>query len=218
MEQLQCTFTEIDNHLLQDDKPSVYLNRLASSKKAHDKPFSMLTRLKKTEQSKVHHPEGNVWNHVMLVVDYAATLRDKSVNPRVFMWAALLHDIGKADTTRVRKGKISSYDHDKVGAKQAADFLRCFPEDAKEDFINQVCSLVRYHMHILFVVKNLPYMDLDGMQKSVDLNELALLGFADRMGRTNSNGKEVEQTINRFKQIVCKIVSGTDSIGGNHNV
>ena len=56
------------------------------------------------------------------------------------------------------------------------------------------------------------------MQKSVDLNELALLGFADRMGRTNSNGKEVEQTINRFKQIVCKIVSGTDSIGGNHNV
>lgn len=204
MEQLQYTFTEIETHLLQDAKPSIYLNRLAASKKAHEKPFSMLTRLKKIEQSKVHHPEGNVWNHVMLVVDYAASLRDKSVNPRVFMWAVLLHDIGKADTTRVRKGKITSYDHDKVGAKQATEFLRCFPEDTKEDFINQVSSLVRYHMHILFVIKNLPYMDLDGMRKSVDINELALLGFADRMGRTNSDEKEVAQTINNFKQIVRK--------------
>lgn len=32
----------------------------------------MLYNLKETEQSKVHHPEGNVWNHVLLVVDEAA--------------------------------------------------------------------------------------------------------------------------------------------------
>ncbi len=38
------------------------------------------------------------------------------------MWGALLHDLGKAPTTKIRKGKITSYDHDKVGAELVRNF------------------------------------------------------------------------------------------------
>lgn len=41
------------------------------------------------------HPEGNVMNHTLLVVDLAALCRQKTSWPLAFMWSALLHDIGK---------------------------------------------------------------------------------------------------------------------------
>lgn len=65
----------------------------------------MLHRLKGTEQSLLHHPEGDVWNHTLLVVDEAANVKNKSTDAAVFMWAALLHDIGKPDTT-TKPGKV----------------------------------------------------------------------------------------------------------------
>lgn len=191
-------FQEIESHLLKDRTPSTYLTEFFSTPAAKEKPFSMLNKLKQTKQSPIHHPEGNAWNHTMLVVDYAARLREKSKDSRVFMWAALLHDIGKPDTTRVRKGRITSYDHDKIGEKLAEEFLRYFTAD--KDFIQKVCSLVRYHMNILFVVNNLPFQNKEGIRKHTDIEELALLGFADRMGRTNANAKEVEKTIQEFKR------------------
>ncbi len=70
-----------------------------------------------TGQSPQHHPEGSVWNHTLLVVDEAAKIKEQSADPRTFMWAALLHDLGKPSTTMRRKSKITSYDHDKVGAQ-----------------------------------------------------------------------------------------------------
>lgn len=57
----------------------------------------------------------------MQVIDAAAHNRIKSREPVVFMWAALLHDLGKAPTTRLRKGRITAYDHDRVGAEMAEE-------------------------------------------------------------------------------------------------
>ena len=74
------------------------------------------------------------------------------------MWGALLHDLGKAPTTKIRKGKITSYDHDKVGAELCREFLEVFTDD--EEFIKQVTALVRWHMQTLFVIKNLPFADV----------------------------------------------------------
>ncbi|NMB96846.1 MAG: HDIG domain-containing protein [Clostridiaceae bacterium] len=113
----------MDRHLLDDDKPSEYFESLSDMEVYTKYPFTMLGRLKDTHQSPIHHPEGNVWNHTMLVIDEAAKVKSKSSNNRVFMWPALLHDIGKPDTTRTRRGKITSYDHDKLGAIMSKEFL-----------------------------------------------------------------------------------------------
>ncbi len=189
-------FEEMEHHLLGDESPSEYLITLSQRPEFSAYPLTMLKRLAETEQSPVHHPEGNVWNHTLLVVDEAAKVRHKSRNPRAFMWAALLHDTGKPDTTRLRKGKITSYDHDKVGAKLCEEFLSYFTDDTA--LIDAVRGLVRYHMHILFVANNLPFADIKGMKKDTDVQEIALLGLCDRLGRTHPDREKEEENIRRF--------------------
>lgn len=195
-------FLEITKHLLEDDKPSIYLNGLLQEPWFSRYPFKMLYDLKGTKQSPEHHPEGDAWNHTLLVVDYAAKLKGLSKNPRVFMWAALLHDIGKPSTTRIKKGKITSYNHDKVGEKLAIEFLEYCVDD--HQFIEEVTNLVRYHMHILFVVRDLPYADKKGLLRKTDVREVALLGYCDRMGRTNQDECKVREDIELFFHIMTK--------------
>jgi len=189
----QHIFEEIEKHLLSDDKPSEFLNQISLEPVFSEFPFHMLLRLKSTEQQLEHHPEGNVWNHTVLVINEAAKCRDKSSNPRVFMWAALLHDIGKAVTTRKRKNKITSYDHDIIGADLADEFLSAFGLDRR--FIKAVCSLVRWHMQILFVVKDLPFADIRAMKEQTNIDDVALLGLCDRLGRGNVDVKKEEESI-----------------------
>ena len=137
----------------------------------------------------------------MLVIDVAATEKHKSKDAKAFMWAALLHDIGKPLATKNKNRKITSYDHDKLGAEMARNFLAEFVDE--QDFIEKVVSLVRWHMQILFVINNLPFGDTKTMKQQADINEVALLGFCDRMGRLGANKKEEENNINLFLQ-KCK--------------
>jgi putative nucleotidyltransferase with HDIG domain len=189
-------FYEIDKHLKSDDKPSVYLTKAYNDPRFQKFPFDMLYALKNTEQSPIHHPEGNVWNHTLMVVDEAARLKGKSKNPAVLMWAAFLHDIGKPPTTKIRRGKRTSYDHDKVGAELSKEFLRVFTEDGK--FADDIYQLIRYHMQVLFVVKDLPFADIKGIQTDTDIKELALLGLCNRLGRKGSDKSKEENNISLF--------------------
>lgn len=195
-EKTALLFSKIEACLLNDDAPSVVLRAMRESGELDVYPFSMLKKLKETEQSPVHHPEGNVWNHTLLVVDEAAKRKLESGDPRAFMWAALLHDIGKPATTRVRKGRITAYDHDKVGAELAREFLSAFTGDHM--FIEKVAQLVRYHMHVLYVVKNLPFKDIAGMKRDSDIREVALLCLCDRLGRDGADLKSEEEQVKMF--------------------
>jgi len=198
----QQLFEEITLHLLEDEEPSIFLEKKSKEKDFSASQLNILNELKKTEQSKQHHPEGNVWIHTMMVVDEAAKIRDISKDPKAFMWGALLHDIGKPDTTRLRKGKITAYDHDKVGAKKAEDLLNRM--GVEEDFINKVVALVRWHMQILFVSKNMAFADVKEMQKQTDIEEVALLGQCDRLGRLHVNREEVMEDIQNFLDKIKK--------------
>ena len=196
MEMRNELFNTITEHLMFNEKPSDYLNRLFNSEDSKQWPFSMLRRLRDTEQSKIHHPEGNVWNHTMLVLDEAATVREHSSDPKAFMWAALLHDIGKPDTTRIKGEKITSYNHDRVGADLSKEFLEAVTSE--QDFIAKVCLLVKYHMHMLYILKDLPFSDKKGLISSVDRNDIALLGYCDRLGRKAANRNQVMEEYRRF--------------------
>ncbi|MBR0599161.1 HDIG domain-containing metalloprotein [Sinanaerobacter chloroacetimidivorans] len=196
MSQGKKLFEQMDFHLMEDDAPSCFLNGIEEEIFYTSYPFTFISRLKEVPQSPLHHPEGNVWNHTMLVVDEAARIKEKSKDKRAFMWAALLHDIGKADTTRNRKGKITAYDHDKVGTQQAVEFLKFFNE--KEDFIEKTSKLIRWHMQILFVVKSLKFADIASMKRDTDIEEIALLGYCDRMGRTGADREAEEGNIESF--------------------
>lgn len=189
-------YKEINDHLISDSIPSIYLEKVIERKEFQLPPFHLIYQLKLTEQSPIHHPEGNVWNHTLLVVNEAAKRKNLCKTPSAFMWAALLHDIGKPSTTKIRKGKITSYDHDKVGAKLAYDFLSQFTKD--QFFINFVCSFIEFHMHILYVVNGLPYGNIPKLLKEMDVEEVALFGLCDRLGRKHATLEKEENTINQF--------------------
>ena len=189
-------YDSINLHLMQDDTPSGYLERMAGDTVFHEYPFRMLLKLKDVEQSEKYHPEGNVWNHTMLVIDEAAAVKTESRDSQAFMWAALLHDIGKPDTTIIRKGRITSYDHDRTGAQLAGKFLSEFMEE--DGFIEKVTSLVRYHMHMLYVLKDLPYGNTGMLLKEVDIHDIALLCLCDRLGRGRVSRGEEEDNYRKF--------------------
>lgn len=196
-------FEEFERHLMEDEKPSVYFEKVVNNKDIFDEyPFTLLSRLVDTPQSPQHHPEGSVWKHTLLVVDNAAKVKELSENPRAFMWGALLHDLGKAPTTKIRKGKITSYDHDKVGAELCMDFLRMFTEDT--EFIKQVTALVRWHMQTLFVIKNLPFGDVKSMATEISIKEIALLSQADRLGRGEMNESKIKEEKENIKIFIRK--------------
>lgn len=176
--------------------PSKTLKTFMEQGKFNVYPFQMLHRQQFTEQSQIHHPEGNVWNHTLLVVDQAAQRKSESTDAKVFMWAALLHDIGKPAATAIRNGKITAYNHDKIGAELAKEFLSALTEDT--DFITRVSWLVLYHMQLLYVLKELPFQDIEGMKKHVNIHDVALLGLCDRLGRKGRQLALEERNVERF--------------------
>ncbi|MCX7747761.1 MAG: HD domain-containing protein [Clostridia bacterium] len=196
-------FEEFDTHLMQDKKPSDYFNQLARTGFFHrEYPFTLLGELIETQQSPLHHPEGSVWNHTMLVVDHAAELKHLSSDPGVFMWSALLHDLGKGTTTKVRKGKITSYDHDKEGKALAVKFLKAL--GAEEKFTEKVSRMVRWHMQTLFVTRGLPFADIKAMARESSIDEVALLSLCDRLGRGGMTGEKIEKERENIQLFLTK--------------
>jgi tRNA nucleotidyltransferase (CCA-adding enzyme) len=196
-------FTEFEKHLTEDERPSAYFNTLADKNDFPDGyPFALLTRMKDIPQSPVHHPEGNVWNHTMLVVDNAAERRLLSRYPRALMWAALLHDLGKITNTKTRNGRITAYEHDVAGEIMTRDFLKACTGDEK--LINSVSALVRWHMQLLYVTKHLPFADLKSMVKETDASEVALLCFCDRLGRGDLTQRLIDEELKNIEYFLRK--------------
>jgi len=202
-------FNDFNKHLLSDDKPSGYFNKEISTKVYfREYPFNLLKALTDTPQSPLYHPEGSVWNHTMMVLDNAAALKSKSRDSRAFMWAALLHDIGKTPTTKIKHGKITSYDHDTYGADLAVGFLSELTDE--ENLIEKVSRLVRWHMQPLYVSKGLPFAKIEEMNSQVSIDEVALFSLCDRLGRgglTEDKIKDEKEAIKRFAES-CKSQAG----------
>ncbi len=193
-------FLRLDDVLLNSNKPSVEIRKLINEGEFNVKPFIKIKNLENVEQNLIHHPEGNVLNHTLQVVDKASQYKEKSKNKRVFMWAALLHDLGKLTTTKNKNGKITSYNHDLQGEILARKFLYQLTDD--EEFINEVCSLVKYHMQPLFYEKKLPFFKEKEILEKSDYEEIALLSLSDRLGRNvacEEKLKKEEKMINNFK-------------------
>ena len=125
-----------------------------------------------------------------------------SREPEVFMWSALLHDLGKATTTRVRNGRITSYDHDRDSEVLSSRFLNQFHCEA--GFVQKVAKMCRWHMQILFVVRGLPFADIESMASEVPIDEIALLGLCDRLGRGGMTAERIEEEEGHIREFLSK--------------
>jgi len=110
-----------------------------------------LPRLVDIPQPADKHPEGDVWNHTVLVVEAAARLADRErlsdAERELLLLAALVHDLGKITATTVEPdGRIRSYKHEHREVFQPPFELLCqaWPVDA--DTVRRVVALVESHL------------------------------------------------------------------------
>jgi poly(A) polymerase len=98
-----------------------------------------ISKMKGVEQPPEFHPEGDVFVHTLLLLDYLP-----HPCPATLAWGALLHDVGKPATFRVAPDRIRFDDHVDVGVKIALEICRRmrFSNDDTE----QILALVDNHM------------------------------------------------------------------------
>ncbi len=115
--------------------------------------YPELAALEGCPQEPRWHPEGDVWNHTLLVTDEAARIagRDSlSMEDRgTLVLAALCHDLGKPTTTKVTPDRVSSGGHPKT-KDIYLQFLERIGTPSK--IVERVLGLCLHHLtHIDFV-------------------------------------------------------------------
>jgi len=131
------------------------------------------------EQGKKHHPEGDVWNHVMLMLKNLKSVAPKNLNVAL---ACLLHDVAKPVTRTENNGKVQFLGHEKVGVAMAVDVLRRLKYD--NDVVKAVASHTENHMKwgSVMVMKN---ATLVRFCRNLNFDELTALGKLDSMASVN---------------------------------
>lgn len=135
-------FEEFKKLFLQSSRPSIGLELLREMGALAF--FSPLDKLETTPQEKDSHPEGSVWVHTLMALDFMASLRSGEwKNDMVLMLAVLLHDIGKPETTIYADGILNAPKHAEAGVDIALPWLEKITED--KTIISRVLPLIRYH-------------------------------------------------------------------------
>lgn len=186
---------ELEKVLLTNEKPSTYFKKLKENNKLED-DFPEVSDLIGVIQSPIHHPEGDVFNHTMMVIDEAAKLKDKATNPLGFMYSALCHDFGKVLTTRTKEdGKIISYNHERVGLKLVRKFLDRISKKEDDKFKNYVLNMTEFHMQPNQLANQNSKLKSTRklFSRSICPEDLVLLAKADALGRTVSQNYSIKE-------------------------
>lgn len=218
---------ELEKALLKAERPSVFFEVLREMDQL-TVWFPEVEDLIGVRQSPVHHPEGDVWNHTMLVMDQAAKLRDgaalkpeltlKPELPLGFMLSALCHDFGKAITTEEVDGKIHALLHEIKGLPLVEQFLGRLTTNKK--LTAYVLNMTELHMKPNVIAAKRPKLKSTNrmFDQSLDPEGLILLARADHLGRPGTeilveNEDFLIERLERFRQVMDRpYVMGADLV------
>ena len=210
-------FGELHKALLKAREPSIFFEEMRHM--GHlSLWFPELEALIGVPQSPVHHPEGDVWTHTMMVLDAAAELRSGASYPEGFMMSALTHDFGKAVSTAAEGQKISAIGHEKTGVELTRQFLRRISNENKME--RYVLNMVELHMK-----PNMLASDRAGQKstskmfdQSVCPGDLLLLAKADHLGKGNAEDYSpteafLQDRLSYFEELMSRpFVQGRDLV------
>lgn len=177
---------ELEKILLTYENPSKYFISLKYNNSL-DKYFPEIGDLVGVIQSPIHHPEGDVFNHTMMVIDEAAKLKSKAKNTLGFMYSALCHDFGKVITTTTKEdGKIISYNHERAGLKLVKKFLDRITDAEDDELRKYILNMVEFHMQPNQLANQNSKLKSTRklFSKSICPHDLVLLAKADSLGRS----------------------------------
>ena len=144
--------------------------------------FAELKAIVWIEQEPLYHPEGDVWTHTIKALDECK----KDIK---LLLATLCHDMGKAVTTEVIDGKITSRGHEEAGVKIAESFLKRLTDDKR--LIEGVLPLVRWHFApSAFFKQRAKNKAIRRLSTKVNIEELVEVAKADFLGRDTDEAKK----------------------------
>jgi tRNA nucleotidyltransferase (CCA-adding enzyme) len=187
-------FEEWKKLLLKSDKPSMGLVA-GMSLGVFDEIHPEFPPLAETPQEPEWHPEGDVWIHTLMSVDWAKEISSRQELPDdkalTVILSTLCHDLGKATTTEFVDGRYISHGHEPAGDEPTRNFLKTMGVDNKTR--DKVVNLVVNHLapSMLYVSKEIKEEKVgDGairrLAKRISpatIEELVAVSMADHMGR-----------------------------------
>lgn len=160
-----------------------------------------ISGLQYVPQNPKYHPEGNVWNHTMQVMDFAmrqdfteyiGVIPDEQIISEKIdlFYAALLHDIGKLWTTKInpKDNQLHAYGHEQKSADNAERILKSINPNFDKRRIKRVQELCKYHMYLRYPASRKLARKLRFALKATDLYVLHSLCTADQLSRISSEG------------------------------
>ena len=182
---------EMKKALLKSKKPSLFFENLRKMNQL-GYWFKELEQLIGLEQNPKYHPEGDVWTHTMIVLDNAAKFRNEVSDAYSFMLFALMHDLGKIETTEIINGEVHSYNHEVVGVEIAEKLLErvCHEKKVK----NYVLKSIPLHMRpsMLFESKSKIKKTNKLFDEAVEPKDLIYFSLCDKHVET-SKKEELEK-------------------------
>ena len=132
------------------------------------------------EQSPDFHPEGAVFDHLVLMLRHLQSHADP-----LLAWAALLHDVAKPVTASrdPATGSVHFYGHERIGAEMAAEILERLRFPRKQ--IDAVVDAVRYHMQF----KDAPEMRKSTLRRMLMRDTFPLELELHRLDCVGSHGR-----------------------------
>lgn len=198
---------EIEKGLMSDN-PSVAF-RTMEKMGVVKQLFPEISALRETKQSPIHHPEGDVFEHTMNVMDMASKVKDESSNPKGFMYAALLHDIGKPRTTVVQEdGRVTAHDHEEAGEEMIPFVMKRFTDEKAN--VSYVRSMTRNHMRA-HKITEMRASKVRRLMTEVPFKDIALLNIADSAPFVTSvnNAKKLSNFDEKMK-VGMDLASGSE--------
>lgn len=211
-------FDELAKALLKAERPSEFFRVLR--RMDHLRAFfPEVAACIGVAQNPVYHPEGDVFEHTMLVLDCAAALRDRAQWPLGFMLAALTHDLGKAVATEVQPdGRITAYGHEVQGLPLCEAQLARLTNQAK--LIAYAKNMMWLHMrpNVLAQCRSKKKKTRQLFDMSVCPEDLILLARADASGKLDApydeaNERFLRERLADYREIMARpMVTGKDLI------
>lgn len=211
-------YDELVKALTKADTPSVFFRTLRAVGHLGEF-FPEIEALIGVPQNPKFHPEGDVFEHTMLTLDAAASLRSMAKEPVNFMLAALMHDLGKANATEISpEGKITSYLHPDTGIVLSEKQLKRLTNNVRT--ISYVKNMVWLHMrpNMLACADSKKKKSREMFDMSLCPEDLMLISRSDATGKTDApyNMKNWEYLSERlddyYKCIARPMVTGADLI------
>ena len=161
-------------------------------------------KMKQTEQDPIWHGEGDVWEHVKMVLDEVEKLEIDEHQKEILKYTCALHDIGKPHCSIIEDGRIRSHGHSRIGYHIAMELLDKTQLTSEQKL--EIINLIRVHGEPNWILeKENTEREIIKMSLQCNLENLYYLVKCDVLGRITLDDNNFLENLEYFKEIAKEL-------------